>query len=147
MMPHLGVLSRVHNEIAMEIFEKDCLVRLGTCISPRGQLKNGEDKKVATITMKMPNGETVVEEPTYGTIKKIPLEEGKTAQVDIRPSRGFDVGTGSGRRLSTQVEGGVVGILIDTRGRPLSLPESSEERKRKLIEWFTALEAYPLESL
>jgi len=29
MIPHLGVLSTVHPEAAMEIFEKDCMVRLG----------------------------------------------------------------------------------------------------------------------
>src|SRR5688572_18138355 len=37
MMPHLGVLSTVHPDAATEVFEKDCLVRLGTCIAPVGQ--------------------------------------------------------------------------------------------------------------
>jgi len=39
MMPHLGVLSQVNERAAVEVFERDCLVRLGTCIaaSPAGQ--------------------------------------------------------------------------------------------------------------
>jgi hypothetical protein len=143
MMPHLGVLSTVQREIAMEIYSKDCLVRLGTSIAPRGHLAEGSERQVATITIEMPDGETIVEEPTYGSIKTIPLREGEVAQVEINPTRGFDVGAGSGRRLRTPIEGGVVGILIDTRGRPITLPESLEARRRKLMEWFTALEVYP----
>ena len=37
MMPHLGVLSTIHPAAATEVFEKDCLVRLGTCVAPVGQ--------------------------------------------------------------------------------------------------------------
>src|SRR5690606_28799570 len=36
MMPHLGVLAEVHEQAALEVFERDCLVHLGTCIAPRG---------------------------------------------------------------------------------------------------------------
>ena len=36
MMPQLGVLSEVHEKAAVEVFNKDCLVRLGTCIAPIG---------------------------------------------------------------------------------------------------------------
>ncbi|GAH46233.1 unnamed protein product, partial [marine sediment metagenome] len=36
MMPHLGVLSTVHEESATEVFEKDCLLPLGHCIAPAG---------------------------------------------------------------------------------------------------------------
>ena len=36
MMPQLGVLSSVHEEAALEVFNKDCLIRLGTCIAPVG---------------------------------------------------------------------------------------------------------------
>ena len=41
MMPHLGVLSQVHSQAATEVFEKDCLIYLGTCIAPRGTAKLG----------------------------------------------------------------------------------------------------------
>ncbi|MCJ7634570.1 glutamate mutase L, partial [Candidatus Bathyarchaeota archaeon] len=39
MMPHLGVLSTVNRKAAVQIFEKDCLVKLGTCIALKGSLK------------------------------------------------------------------------------------------------------------
>ncbi|UCH02004.1 MAG: glutamate mutase L [Candidatus Bathyarchaeota archaeon] len=144
MMPHLGVLSTVNPKIALEIFEKDCLVKLGTCIAPReitDQVEEGQ--KIGTVTLTMPNGETIEEPLIHVTLKRIPLEESAMAKARINPERGFDVGAGSGRVLEKQVHGGVVGIILDARGRPLRLPENDDERRRKLTEWFTELQAYP----
>jgi len=42
MMPHLGVLSTVNEQAATEVFVKDCLVPLGTCVAPNGTGKAGE---------------------------------------------------------------------------------------------------------
>ncbi len=53
------------------------------------------------------------------------------------------MGRGSGKRRKVVVEGGVVGIILDARGRPLTLPDDNNARKQKLIEWFKALDAYP----
>ena len=44
MMPQLGVLSSIHPEAALEVFERDCLVRLGTSIYPI--FKNTKDDKI-----------------------------------------------------------------------------------------------------
>jgi len=147
MIPHLGVLSTIHRKASLEIFEKDCLIMLGTCISFRGHLKNGYGKKVADITIEIPDREVINEVLTYGTIRRIPLKAGVSAQVDIRPVREFRVEAGGGmsRRLVAKVDGGEAGIIIDARGRPLELPEDDEERKKTLIKWLTELEAYPEE--
>ena len=142
MMPHLGVLSTVCPEIALEIFEKDCLVRLGTCIAFSGTTKESQ-RKAGHITINMPNGDILEDDPLYGSIKMIPLKEAETAEVEIKPARQFDIGAGPGKTLTTTVDGGVVGIMIDARGRPLDLPENDGERRKKLIEWFKALQAYP----
>ena len=45
----------------------------------------------------------------------------------------------------TELSGGVVGIVIDARGRPLALPAERGERVRKLTEWNEALGVYPEE--
>jgi molybdopterin-binding protein len=92
MMPHLGVLSTVHPKAAVEIFEKDCLVRLGTCIAFKGQLKDHEyGRRIGTVTLTMPGGKTITEEANYGTIKRIPLREGETAVAEIKPEQGFQI--------------------------------------------------------
>lgn len=145
MIPHLGVLSTVLPKAAMDVFEKDCLIWLGTCVAPKGEGKEGN--KIATIKVKMPDGTTSDEEMVFGTMKRIPLAVGEVADVEIRPSRGFDVGAGDGKTLKTQVQGGVVGITLDARGRPMVLPEEPDERIRKIREWLGAMEAYQVETL
>jgi len=148
MIPHLGVLSTVHQKAALEIFEKDCLVRLGTCIGFSGKLsEDNYGKKIADLTIKMPNGETLQEEPEYGTIKVIPLAEGEEAEVEANISSGFSLTPRERRKTTVTVEGGVVGLIIDARGRPVDLPSAEEDRRRKLIEWFSALDMYPKELL
>lgn len=141
MMPHLGVLSTVHPKAAIEIFEKDCLVRIGTCIAPRGAGVEGEE--ALRITINMPDGSVTEEHVKFGSIKKVQLNETETAEITIEPARSLDVGSGPGHKRAAVIEGGVVGIIIDARGRPLTLPTDEKERKQKLVEWFKALEAYP----
>jgi hypothetical protein len=140
MMPHLGVLSTVYRDAAWNIFDKDCLVRLGSVIAPRGTGRPGEMMMVVKI--EMPNETTINENIKCGELKRIRLPERQTAKVTIRPSSGFDIGAGEGKEIETTVEGGVVGIVLDGRGRPLALPEDKIERKERLIGWIRSLEMY-----
>jgi uncharacterized protein (TIGR01319 family) len=132
MMPQLGVLSTVHPEAAAQVFDRDCLIRLGSCVAPVGQGKEGEP--CLTIDY---NGKS--ETFRYGELRVLPLGVGETLQATIRPARGFDVGAGKGRPVEATLEGGVVGIVVDTRGRPLQLPPDDATRRQKLISWMTAL--------
>jgi uncharacterized protein (TIGR01319 family) len=146
MIPHLGVLSTVHRKAALDIFEKDCLIRLGTCVAFSGKLSEEDyGKAVASLTIKMPDGEVLEKDIEYGTVQRIKLEEGKTAEVEGRVYSPFSISTrtGDSRRFEAKIEGGVVGILIDARGRPIDLPQDDQARRMKLCEWFSLLDAYP----
>jgi len=66
------------------------------------------------------------------------------ARLTAIPERGFDVGAGRGRPYSTEVRGGVVGFIVDARGRqPFVLPTAAAERIARLRAWNQALELYP----
>jgi uncharacterized protein (TIGR01319 family) len=132
MMPQLGVLSTVHPEAAAQVFDRDCLIRLGSCVAPVGQGKEGEP----CLTIEY-NGKS--ETFRYGELRVLPLGVGETLQATLKPARGFDVGAGRGRPVEATLEGGVVGVVVDTRGRPLQLPADDTTRRRKLIDWMTAL--------
>jgi hypothetical protein len=146
MIPHLGVLSTVHRKAALEIFEKDCLVRLGTCIAFSGKMTEMDyGKEVANINIKMPDGEIIEKKIEYGTIQRINLKEGETAEIDGRVSNPLSLSSkkGTSRKIEAKVEGGVVGILIDARGRPIDIPQDDDLRRKKIREWLNALKAYP----
>ncbi len=141
MMPQLGVLSQVNREAAMQVFRRDCLINLGTCIAPVGT--GSEGKNCVFVEASMPDGSKVEKEVSFGEIFVIPLIDGERAVIDLRPRSKFDVGAGNGKRLQAEVTGGVVGIIIDARGRPLQLPQDNDQRVRKLREWSEALSVYP----
>ncbi len=119
MMPHLGVLAQVHPKAAMEVFERDCLIYLGSCVAPKGIGK--PDKTCFAYQVR---GETIDEsgELASGELRLLPLGLGETATVTIEPARGLDVGAGPGKRRERQVKGGTVGLILYSRGRTLSLP-------------------------
>ncbi len=145
MMPHLGVVSTVYREAAWNIFDKDCLLRLGTSIAASGQAKYG--KPVMDIDIEMPNGKKLEESLSLGDLKLIPLGEGEEAKVFVEPANQYDVGAGPGKELEATVKGGVAGLLLDARGRPLYLPDEEQKRKELLLKWFRAIDLYPEESL
>ena len=143
MMPQLGVLAQVNAEAATHVFERDCLIHLGTCISPIGVGKEGE--ACLSIEITVPDKAVITEDVPYGEIRLYPLDIGETASVKLQPSRRFDVGAGRGSLLETEAMGGVVGLVVDTRGRPLEIPLDPTERVEQLNKWQKALNTYPTE--
>ena len=148
MMPHLGILSTVHQNASYEVFEKDCLVHLGTCISPRikedSEFEDGEE--LLMVELNASNDVSVKKNVGYGNIELVPLEVGKRASVTITPHRNCDIGSGYGEIVKSTLEGGEVGILIDCRGRPSYsyLPLDDEEEKIKTLnKWYSSLSLYP----
>lgn len=141
MMPQLGVLAKVHEDAAMSVFEKDCLIYLGTCVSPKGKATPG--KAVMEVTMTMPDGEKKSLSLRGGELKLVPLGVGETAKVFIKPNWGFDMGNGDGKEFETEVHGGIVGVVFDTRGRPFTLPSDNSQRIELVKSWYKAMDLYP----
>jgi uncharacterized protein (TIGR01319 family) len=143
MMPQLGVLSTVHPRAAKEVFEKDCLIRLGTSVAPVGVGKEGAPMLQAALEFSDGRRETV--SLTYGRLQLVPLANGDSVNAVLKPERAFDVGAGRGRERTVTLKGGVVGLVFDGRGRqPFALPDDRARRISKLTEWNEALGIYPV---
>ncbi len=141
MMPHLGVLSTVHEQAALDVFEHDCLVPLGSAIAPIGQAREGEP--CLAYRLALPGQAEVREQIACGEIRLQPLPAGATAHAVLEPARGFDLGAGKGRAIEAEMTGGAVGVVVDARGRPLRLPEAEGPRIALLKRWGAALALYP----
>jgi uncharacterized protein (TIGR01319 family) len=141
MMPHLGVLSTIHQAAATEVFEKDCLVRLGTCVAPVG---GRPAHAVLEVELRLPGGATKRESLKVGDLLHVPLGEGDVAEATLTPARGVDVGGGPGVRVARKLRGGVVGLVFDARGRrPLPVPVDRTQRVLATKRWGEALDLYP----
>jgi uncharacterized protein (TIGR01319 family) len=144
MAPQLGVLSTVHEEAATQVFERDCLIRLGAVVAPIGGGKRGQ----GCVTVELLGGgrERIERRVPFGEIVVLPLPESGMVDLTARPERGFDLGAGKGAPLTVKVHGGVVGLIVDTRGRrPFALPCESGPRIERLRAWNAALGVYPRE--
>lgn len=141
MMPQLGVLAQVNAEAATQVFERDCLIHLGTCIAPIGVGKQGD--ACLSIEIHYPDKPTITEEIPFGELRLYSLGLGEKTSIRLHPSRRFDLGAGHGTPIETEAMGGVVGLVIDTRGRPLEIPADSTQRVAQLTKWQEALDIYP----
>jgi len=121
MMPHLGVLASVHPRAAMEVFEKDCLITLGTVVAAKGTGKPGRTCfRYRIQPRENAQPASVIEgEMLFGALKTLALPAGATVQIELIPARKVDLGNGPGKTVSAKVRGGTVGLILDARGRPL----------------------------
>ena len=142
MMPQLGVLSTVHPKAAKEVFEKDCLIRLGSSVAPVGPGKDGA--AALRVSLQFADGRKETLSIPYGSLKLVPVPEGDSVQAVLSPEKGLDVGAGKGKERTVTLKGGVVGLIFDCRGRqPFGLPEDPAKRLTKLTAWNEALAVYP----
>jgi len=140
MMPHLGVLASVHRQAALEVFERDCLVWLGDCVAASGQGRWGEP--CFDFQLEHPEGR-LTGALRVGEMQRIPLGPGQSAQIEVRPSAGFDLGGGAGQAQRRVVHGGTVGLILDARGRPLRLAHERGDGRNPVAGWCHALDLYP----
>lgn len=148
MMPQLGVLANIDkkelkddaSQAALEVFDNDCLIRLGTCVTPVGKVK--PKSKMAQVSMTFKDGSTKDIEILEGSLEmlEVPYEE---VSISIIPSRGVDVGAGKGEPLDSVIYGGVVGLIFDGRNRPITLSTDPSQRIDSLLNWSNAVDEYP----
>lgn len=134
LMAPLGAVAMVNPLAAAQVMERDALLNLGTVVAPVGTAREGET--ALTFKIEYEDGRSLQVEVAYGSLEVIPLPSGQTANLELRPSRRFDVGLGTkGQAGMTKVEGGIIGIIIDARGRPLPLAEDPEQQREKMQRW------------
>ena len=148
MMPQLGVMANIENKeiaeqarvAALEVFEKDCLIRLGTCIAPVGKLNDSE--KILNVNLEFKNGDKKNIDISFGDLIRIKVGY-EEVKATLTPAKSVDVGAGIGEQINTKIFGGQVGIIIDGRGRPLYIDNSSSKRITDLKKWSGAVDEYP----
>jgi hypothetical protein len=134
MAASLGVTAAIEPLAAAQVMERDGFLSLGTVVAPVGTAREGEIALKLKITYD--DGRALEMEVPYGSLEVLPLTTGHKATLELRPTRKFDIGLGAkGKGATTELEGGAVGVIIDARGRPLSLPATREEQQAKIQEW------------
>ena len=149
MMPQLGVLAQVNPEAATQVFERDCLIHLGTAIAPVGVAKAGET--CLSIEVRIAGNPPVTEDVPYGELRLYPLPLGEKASLKLQPSRRFDVGAGNGQAVEVEAMGAqqrvslgwLLILVVDLLKYRRMRSSASRNEKILLTKWQSALDAYP----
>lgn len=142
LVSQLGAVATVAPIAAVQVNENDAVThRLGTCIVPFGKMQPGQ--VAIRIGLEYSNGKQSTVDVVGGTIVVVPLHLSEQAALTLSPAPTVDVGLGPGERAraAEEIDGGMMGLIIDARGRPLTLPSDETERRARLLQWMQALDA------
>lgn len=137
-LPSLGAAAATNPVLAVQVLEPNTFVSLGTVISPVSEAKPGTP--ILRVRMLQDDNSETALEIKQGSLEMLHLPIGKAARLELRPLQRTDVGMGAaGRGGGLRVVGGVLGVVIDARGRPLRLPEDAVQRREMIEKWRWAL--------
>lgn len=137
-LPLLGVIGGLEPVLPVHVLGSNVYTNLGTvvtavCVDPQA-------KKILSIQVKTSTGKDYTVDVEQGSLRRLVIPAGVSAELELAPSRGTDVGFGEpglGGRL--KVTGGTLGVVIDARGRPIQLPDEDDVRIETLRRWLWTL--------
>lgn len=132
--PALGAAAAINPEAAAQALENDVLVTWGTTIVPNVSPYMTEATALQ-VRLETAHGSKLDAEVHAGSLELIPLEEGNKAKIEIRTKRGVNLGQGSRGAFKREVQGGIIGLLIDARGRPLRFHDNLDRRRERVQQW------------
>ena len=133
LLPLLGAAAESNYLLPVQVLESGAFMSLGTIVSVISPASYGMPVIKARLTYE--DGSDARVEVKLGGLEILPLNMGQTARLSLQPLNRSDIGNGPGRNAAIQVAGGVMGVVIDARGRPLSLPEDPVRRRELFKKW------------
>jgi hypothetical protein len=134
LLPLLAKFAEVEPLVPVHLLSSSAFENLACVISLTGNLS--QKRTALTVHVKIETGEKFSKEIHSGGLVRLKIPPGKTAVIELLPHRRVDVGLGGqGRSGRLKVLGGLLGVVIDVRGRPLQLHNRPELRREQLIQW------------
>ncbi len=133
----LGSAAMVNSLATVEVLDAGGLTNLGTVIAPVGDAETGDAVLQMTVTYE--DRSQLHVEVRHGDLEVVPLPVGQEAILELSPRSDIDVGLGGeGGGGKRRVSGGIAGLIIDARGRPLRPPKDPGKRHEQMQQWLWA---------
>jgi len=141
LLPGLGAVSGVNPLLTVQVIESSTFLNLGTIIAPLGVARPGT--MVLRVRVNREDGRSFTRDIKYGSLSVLPVELGEKVSLHLRPLNRFDVGMGGpGKSGKVNAVGGVLGIVIDARGRPLQFSLDPEKNRKRNEVWRKTFSKY-----
>jgi hypothetical protein len=130
----LGAAAMAQPLAAVQALEQGGLLNLATVVAPVGRMRAGE--VALNVKLAYDGGGTIEDDVKAGSLSLLPLSPGQKAVMHLRPRVGVDIGRGPGRGgRPIEIQGSALGLIVDARGRPLTLPADSQRRLNVVKSW------------
>ncbi|NTW97871.1 MAG: hypothetical protein HGB28_04900, partial [Oscillochloris sp.] len=145
LVPVVGALAALDPEAAVTLFDRDLRnnTPLATCVTLIGDGRPGE--VALELELSVVGGKAEKRTVRHGELLRLPLSQGRYAQITLRPAPGVRIGRAAPGEVVVSdpagIAGSALGVVIDARGRPLHLPADERQRCLKIWEWLVALGA------
>jgi hypothetical protein len=138
MLCALGAAARVNPLAVVQVLSSPAFPHLCTAICPVGKSHPGDP--VLRYRLQYADGRQLRGDVHFGVIEVVPLALGQKAQMTVQLHRHFDLGIGGfGQGGTFPVEGGLAGLVIDARGRPLVMDADPAKNRRSQDDWLTQI--------
>jgi hypothetical protein len=134
----LGAAARVNPLAVVQVLDSPAFPKLCTAVCPVGRSHPGDP--VLRYRLQYADGRQIRGDVRFGAIDTVPLPLGQKAQITIQLHRHFDLGMGgNGQGGTFAVEGGLAGLIIDARGRPLAFESDHAKARKQQDDWLTQI--------
>ncbi len=132
-MPILGAIAEFNPLLAVQVLESTAFTNLATVVNISSKVRRGEP--VLSARLDYTDGKYIEVELKQGSIKSLPLASGATGRLRITMLRRGEIEEVNLTGEPIRVNGGVCGLVLDARGRPLKLPADDATRRKQIKEW------------
>jgi hypothetical protein len=133
----LGTIARTLPLLPVQVLESTAFINLATVVSTEGLLRAGA---LALHTeLQYSDGKVLEFEVKQGSIAVLPLKSGESAILELHINHSLQVESLALADTRFKVNGGLCGLVIDARGRPIKLPMNPRIREELLARWNSML--------
>lgn len=132
LMASLGAAATISPYLPVQVLESSAFTNLGAVICPVAFEKPGTPILRAIIEYE--DGNTTKTIINQGTLTVLPVSNGQAVNVHFEPLRQVLIDPFK-NVYGFRVLGGVCGVVVDARSRPLELPKDDSQRKELLKRW------------
>ncbi len=136
-LPALGAVSVLDPLVAVQTLESKVLTDLGWVVVPTGKGKPGQ-KALHVVIESEEQGAQYEGDVAFGSLEVFMPGSGP-AKVTLKPEKRFDIGLGPGRGTTLQLNGSLLGLVVDARPRPLRLPQDESARRSLVRQWYSEM--------
>lgn len=133
----LGAAGLVQPFLPIQVLESTAFTNLATVVSPVSESRTG--KEVLSARLEYSSGKFMDVNVTQGSIITLPLKPGESAKLYLETQHRTRIEADGLTEEYYKVNGGILGVVIDARGRPLEMPGNEKQRDELVAGWMTAL--------